>query len=296
MTQTAVPRRSREGTAISGAVRHPAVVPRVNAGDRARAHSENVSFPCGRDPRVSSRNVADRPGLRLPADHFNDERALQMRSPETSRIRVASARSPSFGPSRGRSRSCADQGGPHGSAKTDAIGAQARRCWFDQGTTIVDVEARDTGPRARSIVAGQRLHGPQTGGPKAEVPLSHPLSSPDLSPLRGRAASFDHGLPVTSAILTRDPETGESPPSRVRQVAHCCARFNEARDAAKSDPRDVVRAEMKAPDFGDRSLINPLWPETWQDPQHRPARRAFRSELPPGRIIQMVATTIFPED
>ncbi|MYK30294.1 MAG: hypothetical protein F4051_00805 [Boseongicola sp. SB0670_bin_30] len=101
---------------------------------------------------------------------------------------------------------------------------------------------------------------------------------------------------VTSAIRTRDPETGESPASKVRQVAHCRARFTEVRDAAKSDLRDILRVEMKAPDFGDSSPINPLQPETCQDPQHRLARRAVRSELPPGCIILMVATAIYPED
>ena len=57
MSRTAVPRNSREGTATSGAVRSPAVVPRAGAGHRARRHREKVSFPSGPAPRVPPRNT-----------------------------------------------------------------------------------------------------------------------------------------------------------------------------------------------------------------------------------------------
>ncbi|MDE0520603.1 MAG: hypothetical protein OXH79_01440 [Boseongicola sp.] len=125
--------------------------------------------------------------------------------------------------------------------------------------------------------------------------MSHPSPRPDFFTLRDRAASFDRGLPVTSAILTRDAETGEIPAAKVRQVAHCCVRFNETLDAARSDPLDVARVGMKIPEFGDGSPTSAPWPETCPNPQCRPARHAVRSELPEGGIIQMVAPAILPE-
>ena len=64
MSWTAVPRRSREKTATSGAVRHPAVVPWVGAGDQARPLStskyETHDQPAVRPAPGPRRTVRDR--------------------------------------------------------------------------------------------------------------------------------------------------------------------------------------------------------------------------------------------
>ncbi|MDE0345094.1 MAG: hypothetical protein OXI66_04825 [Boseongicola sp.] len=126
--------------------------------------------------------------------------------------------------------------------------------------------------------------------------MSCPSSSPDPCPLRDRAASLDGGLPVSSAILSRDPETGEYPASREFQEAHCLAHFCNSLNATSVDPQGVARIEMCLQDFGDRSRYYLLWPEMYRGPQHRPVRHAIRSDLPEDCMIQVVATAILPED
>ncbi len=69
-------------------------------------------------------------------DHVSGKMAFRRRSSEISRSRVASARSPSFGSSNGRCRSCTGKLGPRESAGTCAICTQARQSRFDQGKTL----------------------------------------------------------------------------------------------------------------------------------------------------------------
>lgn len=66
MSWTAVQQRACESAAVSGTVRRTAVAFRMGVGDRAHQYRENVSFLCGRDPRVPPRNAAGQRSLRLP--------------------------------------------------------------------------------------------------------------------------------------------------------------------------------------------------------------------------------------
>ena len=131
---------------------------------------------------------------------------------------------------------------------------------------------------------------------KSGILTSHPMSGPEPIPPRDHAASLDGGLPVSSAILSRDPETGEYPASREFQEAHCLAHFCNSLNATSVDPQGVARTEMCLQDFGDRSRYYLLWPEMYRGPQHRPARHAIRSDLPENCMVQVVATAILPED
>ena len=112
-------------------------------------------------------------------------------------------------------------------------------------------------------------------------------------PKRGTAILRD--LQDSSAILSRDHEMGECPVSTERQVVPRLAHFSKILDATKARSQDVVRVQMFLRDCGAWLLINPRWWERFPNPTCRPTRHAIRSELPEGRIIQLVATANLEE-
>ena len=69
--------------------------------------------------------------------------------------------------------------------------------------------------------------------------------------------AIHRALLATSAISSRDPETGACFSSRRREVGLCFNQLLEVLAHSGAEPQDVVGVEMSLRDYGDRSLAQP---------------------------------------
>lgn len=101
------------------------------------------------------------------------------------------------------------------------------------------------------------------------------------------AAAIHNGVLMTSAIMGKDPATGEFPADKADQVALAFRHLERILESAGATPDDVVKLSLYFRDKSDRALVNPHWLRLYPDEAARPARHAHVAELPDGCCLQM---------
>lgn len=96
----------------------------------------------------------------------------------------------------------------------------------------------------------------------------------------------------TSAIMGKDPSTGEVPEDPEAEVALVFAHLRSILRSADMSPDDVGYVSVLLSDDVYRPLMNRHWTELFPDPDSRPARHTSLTSLPGGRTLQMIVTAV----
>jgi len=98
----------------------------------------------------------------------------------------------------------------------------------------------------------------------------------------------------SSAIMGKDPATGELPGDPIREVAFTFGNVQALLDAAGLSRDDVLIVEVFLVDGSLRDEVNKHWCEWYPDPDDRPARHTMMHELPFGMSVQLRIQAVFP--
>ncbi len=77
---------------------------------------------------------------------------------------------------------------------------------------------------------------------------------------------------ASSAIIGRDPQTGEIPADADTQARYAFANMKRLLAAYGLDEGDVLKLVMFVKDKADREVVRKHWFECYPDEEHRPAR------------------------
>jgi enamine deaminase RidA (YjgF/YER057c/UK114 family) len=98
---------------------------------------------------------------------------------------------------------------------------------------------------------------------------------------------------MSSVILGRDPQTGETPPTVAEQCRHMFEVVGQVLAAAGGSPDNIVKMSVWLADPTDRSALNLEWLQMFPDEASRPARHTF--ELVDGgeSLVQCEVVAVF---
>lgn len=96
----------------------------------------------------------------------------------------------------------------------------------------------------------------------------------------------------TSAIMGKDPETGEVPDDPEQEVAFVFQHLVSILHRADMSSDDVGYVSVLLSDDSYRPLVNEHWTALFPDPSCRPARHTSLTVLPGGRTLQLIATAV----
>ena len=105
-------------------------------------------------------------------------------------------------------------------------------------------------------------------------------------------AAMHRGLLVTSGILGKDPKTDQYFDDIEQQFSSVFSQLEAIMSQAGGTVQDVVKVDLYMANKQNRPLANRYWEKLWPDPQQRPARQAHQADLPPGCVVQIVATAV----
>ena len=105
-------------------------------------------------------------------------------------------------------------------------------------------------------------------------------------------AAIHGGVLVTSAILGKEPGTGEYAETADRQIELAFEGLVAVLEAAEASPQDVVKLDLYFADKSDRPKANVHWLHLWPDENRRPARQAHEAKLPNRCLFQIVAMAV----
>jgi len=114
--------------------------------------------------------------------------------------------------------------------------------------------------------------------------MEHPMGVP----LACRVGNVVH----TSAVLGKDPETGEMPADADSQARHCFATLRAVLAAGGLDFGDVVKITIFVKDNADRDAVFAHWGAHFPDPAHMPARHTLVQPLRNGMLVQLEAIAV----
>jgi len=100
----------------------------------------------------------------------------------------------------------------------------------------------------------------------------------------------------TSAIMGKDPTTGEIPDDPDREIALVFQHLRVILDRAGMSPEDVGYVSILLADDAYRPIVNREWLSLFPDPESRPARHTSLTALPAGRTLQLIATAVSGEN
>ncbi len=95
------------------------------------------------------------------------------------------------------------------------------------------------------------------------------------------------GLVFSSAIMGRDPATGELPPDPARQAELVFRHVRTLLAEAGTGPESVARMSVYVQDDAYREDVNREWLKMFPDENDRPARHITRIDLQQGMLIQV---------
>ncbi len=93
-------------------------------------------------------------------------------------------------------------------------------------------------------------------------------------------------LLYSSAIMGRDPETGELPSDVDRQSELMFKNLRTVMEMAGGTPEDIVHVTVRLKDIGYREQVNKYWLEMFPEEHNRPARHALVDDLRGGMLVQ----------
>ena len=114
--------------------------------------------------------------------------------------------------------------------------------------------------------------------------LDHPMGVP----LACRIGNVVH----TSAVLGKDPDTGEMPPDADSQARNCFATLLRVLQIGRMDFGDVVKITIFVRDDADRDVVFKYWRQHFPDPTHMPARHTLVQPLHSGMLVQLEALAV----
>jgi enamine deaminase RidA (YjgF/YER057c/UK114 family) len=94
------------------------------------------------------------------------------------------------------------------------------------------------------------------------------------------------GLVFSSAIMGRDPETGELPSDPARQTELVFQHVRSLLAAAGAGPETIARMSVYVKDDAYREDVNREWLKMFPDEHDRPARHITRVDLQQGMLVQ----------
>ncbi|MGI5157454.1 RidA family protein [Microbispora sp. CA-102843] len=100
-------------------------------------------------------------------------------------------------------------------------------------------------------------------------------------------ASVVGQLLVSGSVSGVDRSTGNVPPELAAQVRNLFGNVRAVVETAGGSIDDIVKLTFFVPDRSARAEIDPVWCETFPDPDSRPARHvAVYRDLPAGLLLQ----------
>jgi 2-iminobutanoate/2-iminopropanoate deaminase len=94
------------------------------------------------------------------------------------------------------------------------------------------------------------------------------------------------GLVFSSAIMGRDPATGELPPDPARQTELVFQHVRSLLAEAGAGPETIARMSVYVKDDAYREDVNREWLKMFPDEHDRPARHITRVDLQQGMLVQ----------
>lgn len=99
----------------------------------------------------------------------------------------------------------------------------------------------------------------------------------------------------SSAVMGKDPATGELPGDPVKETALAFSNVQAILDAAGLTRDDIVLIEVFLRDGSLRDEVNLHWCAWYPDPDDRPARHTTMHDLPFGMSVQLRMQAVFPD-
>jgi len=96
---------------------------------------------------------------------------------------------------------------------------------------------------------------------------------------------------ATSAVIGKDPATGELPADAEDQARNAFVNLRRVLEAAGMSLDDVIKLTIFVFDNKYRDLVYKYWNETYPDPQRRPARHTLLQPIGVG-LIQLEALAV----
>ena len=117
--------------------------------------------------------------------------------------------------------------------------------------------------------------------------IDHPMGVP----LACRVGNVVH----TSAVLGKNPDTGEMPDDADAQARNCFETLKRVLAVGGLDFGDVVKITIFVKDNAHREPVFRYWREHFPDPNHMPARHTLVQPLHSGMLVQLEAMAVARE-